>query len=410
MPGDKESNEKREYDVAATDMHGEASNTTEEAASVEGLVEDLRAGGLQVSSVTGRRGRRLFEPRRCDLEEFAFFNSELASACKRGVPLPGALRALSRDMSGRRVREALDNVASDVEGGIDIASALARRSDVFPPGYVALVEAGLKAGDLAGTLLLFAEEARLGAEVRRRMTRVLAYPLVVLFAASGLLALSGWHLIPAFSAMFADMGMSALPATTRLHFSLAPLYRWAPLILLGLVIVVPLIWWRISRGADGSKVLGRFVLSLPVVGRFFRAVAVARFCRTLANALAGHVPVPDAITLAGLGSGNAAIEAAAGKLREAVMEGTKISDGLAEEMSFFPATVVWTVHIGEQRGELGPALEECARLLDDQARRLGEVVPFLVAGIVMLVAVVLLMQGAFAMMQPLVKLMEMLSQ
>ena len=308
------------------------------------------------------------------------------------------------------MREALADVASDVEGGTDLASALARRSDVFPPGYVALIAAGLGAGDLAGTLLLFSEEARLGAEVRRRMTRVLAYPLVVLFAASGLLALSGWHLIPAFSAMFAEMGMSDLPATTRLHFSLAPLYRWAPLILLGLVIGVPLVWWRISRGAEGARTLGSFVLRLPVAGRFFRAVAVARFCRTLANALAGHVPVPDAITLAGLGSGNAAIQAASEKLRGAVMEGTRISDGLAEEMSFFPATVVWTLHIGEQRGELGPALEECARLLDDQARRLGEVVPFLVAGIVLLVAVVLLMQGAFAMMQPLVKLMEMLSQ
>ncbi|MHC4503412.1 MAG: type II secretion system F family protein [Planctomycetota bacterium] len=404
-----EEQEKKEYDVTATDMHGKASRSTEEAASVGSLVERLRAGGVQVSKVTGRRGRRLFEPRRCDLDEFAFFNSELASACKRGVPLPGALRALSRDMSGWRVREALRSAASDVEGGVDIAEALARRSDVFPPGYVALVEAGLKAGDLAGTLLLFAEEARLSAEVRRRTVRLVLYPLAVLFAASGLLALAGWYLLPAFGDMFAEMGDLPLPAVTRFHLRLAPYYRWAPLILLGQVIVLPLVWSQISRSAGGARAVGRFVLGLPVVGRFYRAVAVARFCRTLATALAGHVPVPEAITLAGLGSGNAAIQAASKKLREAVMDGSRISDGLAEEMSLFPATVIWTLHIAEQRGELGSALEECARLLDDQARRFGEVVTFFVSGIVIVAAVVLLLQGAFAMMQPLVKLMEMLA-
>jgi type II secretory pathway component PulF len=405
-----EEKEKKEYDVTATDMHGEASMSTEEAGSVEGLVEDIRAGGLQVSSVTGRRGRRLFEPRSCDLDEFAFFNSELASACRRGVPLPGALRALSRDMSGRRVREALAGVASDVEGGTDVASALACHSDVFPPGYVALVQAGLKAGDLAGTLLLFAEEARLGADIRARMTRALVYPLVILLAGTALLSLSGWYLMPTFEEMFseAELGWGRIPASTRVVLALAPVYRWSPVGLAAIAAVVWLAWRLISRGAAGARVLGGLVLRLPVAGRFFRAVAVARFCRTLATALAAHVPVPEAITLAGLGSGNAAVQAASGKLREAVMDGSRVSDGLAEEMSLFPSTVVWMLHIAEQRGELRPALEECARIQEERARRIAEVLPLFAAGIVMVVGITVILQGAFSLLMPLVEMMNML--
>ena len=93
-----------EYDVVSTDMHGEPSHEQVEAKSVTDLVENLRSKGLQVSSVTGPRARRAFEPRKSDPEDFAFFNAELANACRNGMPLPGALRALSRDMSGRRCR------------------------------------------------------------------------------------------------------------------------------------------------------------------------------------------------------------------------------------------------------------------------------------------------------------------
>ncbi len=407
MPEEKE---KKEYDVTATDMHGKASKSTEEAASVGSLVEGLRAGGLQVSKVTGRRGRRLFEPRGCDLEEFAFVNSELASACKRGVPLPGALRALSRDMSGRRVREALDNAASDVEGGVDIATALARRSDVFPPGYVALVQAGLKAGDLAGTLLLFAEEARLAADIRSRMTRALVYPLVILLAGTALLSLSGWYLMPIFEEMFSEVeiGSRQLPASTRAILTLAPVYRWSPLGLVALASVIWVAWRLISRGAAGARALGGLVLRLPVAGRFFRAVTVARFCRTLATALAGHVPVPEAITLAGLGSGNAAVQAASEKLRQNIEEGSTVSDGLAEQGSMFPSTVVWMLHIAEQRGELRPALEESARIQEERARRIGEVLPMFAAGIVMVIGITVILHGAFSLFMPLIEMMDML--
>ncbi len=399
-----------EYAVESTDTHGEPRHSIELARSASDLVGSLRAEGLQVSKLTARGGRRLFEPRGVDLDEFAFFNAELASACKRGVPLPGALRALSADLRGRNVREAISSVARDVESGVDIAEALARRGDVFPRGYVALVEAGLKSGDLAGALLLCAEDARLSADVRRRVIRTLVYPLAVLFVASGLLALMGWHILPEFADMFREMFPGRdfpawLPFGTRIHMELMPVYRWAPVILAGLILSVWFLCWRISREAGGAVRIGRLVMSLPLAGRFFRAVAVSRFCRTLASALRSGVPVPDAVTLAGLGSGNAAVTAVAEKLRESVSEGAPVSDGLGEEASIFPATVVWAVHVGEQRGDIVPSLEEAARLLDGQARRIGEVLPFAFSAIVLAVTVFIVIQAVFSLFLPMISML-----
>ncbi|MHC5057458.1 MAG: type II secretion system F family protein [Planctomycetota bacterium] len=388
-----------QYEVTATDMHGGVREGAEAGESAEGVVSRLREAGWQVNRLAGRRARRLFEPRRIDLEEFAFFNAELASAVKSGLPLPGALRALSRDMSGRAAREAVERVAAEVEGGADLAEALARQGDAFPAAYVALVAAGLEAGDLAGTLLLFEGEARFAARLRHRFAAALAYPLLVMLVGSFLLAFLSRDILPTIASLYYGHE-SYLPGPTSLVLALGPVLRWAPVIVLGLIVLGALAWQVVSRGAAGSWTLGRVMLGFPLTGRFFRAVAMARFCRTLATALRGRMPVPEAVTLAGLATGNGAVQHAADLLRAKIEEGAPVADALAADR-LFPSTVVWMVHIGEQRGDVVPALIECARLEESRARRAGEMLPLFAAGTVTAFGAILLGLMAFAVLLPL---------
>jgi len=395
--------EKRRFDVKATDVGGgDASETGAEARSVRALISRFREKGLQVSEVRGRGLRGLFEPREAGAEEFAIFNAELAAACKRGVPLPGALRALSREMGGRRLRRALGEVAGDIEGGRGLGEALAARTGIFPPAYVALVEAGLASGNLAGTLLLFAEEARLGARVRRSTMNALAYPLLVLFAASGLLAVLGWVVLPAWEQIYAELQIrEGLPSLTQLIMSSAPALRWAPPILLALLAALAAGWRLVAFHAAGARFLGALRLKLPVAGGFCRALALSRFCRTLAGALKSGVPVPESVALAGLATGNAAIEAAAEETSAAVREGEKLSDGLEVYGNFFPATLAWMVSLGESRGEVLPALEDYARLQEEAAGRMGASLPMLVGSVVTLCASIMLGFCVLSLMLPL---------
>lgn len=390
-----------DFDVKGTDVHGNAADQRVTAESAQSVVEDLRRGGVQVSEISGPRARKLFEPRGVRLDEFAFFNRELAGAVKRGVPLPGTIRALSRDLRGARVREALAAVARDLEEGVDLADALARQGRVFPPGYVALVSAGLKSGNLAGTLMVFADEARLTSRLRGKLASAVAYPLVVLFAASGLLAVYGWFILPSFEQMFREMG-TELPAVTLLHLACAQLFKWTPLIVVALAIALPLLWKAICLSAEGARSMGALKLRLPVFGGFFRAVAMARFSRTVAGAIRSGAPLPDAVTLAGLSSGNAAVRDAARRMREEVEGGATLSDAMAPHMRIFPATLVWMVHIAEQRGEMAEAFEEYAGLMDERAERAGETIPVFVSAVLVVLAGSVLIEGALAMLLPLI--------
>jgi len=400
------------FDVRATDPEGrDASGGEVAAGSVEELVSRLRKRGLEVSGVTTRRGRRFFEPRGCGPEEFAVFNAELAAVCRRGVPLPGALRALSRALTGRVMREAVEAVAREVEAGKDLADALSARPDCFPPGYVVLVEAGLATGDLPGTLLLFSNEARLNARVRRNVTSALLYPLIVLLLASSLLALIGWSVVPEvrkiYAGSFREPGARrtsrhrTIPLATRLIFRAAPFLRFAPPILLGLMAAAAAAWLVMGLGAPGERRMGLLQLNLPFAGRFFRAVAMTRFSRTLAQALAANVPVPEAVGLAGLAAGNAAVRAAAEEAVRAVREGQQISRVLEATSGIFPATLVWMLSVGESRGEAAEALREYARLQEESAERLGALLPTLFVTAVTILTAATLFLCVYTLFQPL---------
>jgi type IV pilus assembly protein PilC len=372
------------------------------------VVEDLRKRGVQVSELSTPRARRLFEPRGVRLDEFAFFNKELAGAVKRGVPLPGTIRALSHDLRGAPVREALAAVARDLEEGTDLADALAKHDRIFPLGYVALVSAGLKSGDLAGTLLAFAHEARVAARLRRKILGVVFYPLAIIFVGSLILSAYGWAVLPTFEEMFNEMGIR-LPGLTRLQLALAPVWRYSPLALLALMILLPVILSAASWSNVGARLIAGVKHSLPVIGGLFKAVALGRFARAMASATRGGIPVPEALTLAGLASGSPLLSDAAQILRTKIEGGTRLSDAMTTVRLRFPATFIWMVHIAEERGEMAEALEEYATLQDEHAERVATLIPEMTQSALILIAGLLLGQIVIGMFLPLISLMEMMS-
>ena len=400
-----------EYEVKGTDKEGEPSQFTARSGSVEELVERLRSEGMRVSEVSATGARRLFEPRKVGPEEFAVFNAELAAACKRGVPLPGALRALSRDMPRRAVRRALEQVAADIESGADVAEAFSRQAGVFPPGYVALVQAGLKAGDLAGTFLHFAGEARLTTRVRHSMVGAIAYPLLVMFVGTLVMSYVGWFIFPEFKAMTEDIAQSMLRRQgVPFIFIFMPVFRWAPVLLVAAFLVLALVWLFVLRGSPRYRSIGALLLFVPVIGRYLKSVSLARFCRTLASALKSHVPTPEAISLGGLASGNAAVQDAAEYVRREIEEGRSIHEGVSGAPRAFPPALAWMLSLGEKRGEIVPALEEYATLMEERARQHAEIVPMFVSLIFGIAAALILALCIMGLFSPLVRVIRSLGE
>jgi type II secretory pathway component PulF len=110
------------------------------------------------------------------------------------------------------------------------------------------------------------------------------------------------------------------------------------------------------------------------------------------------------VTLAGLSSANAAVCWAAERVRENVEAGERLSDAMAVHALAFPATLVWMVHIAEQRGEMAEAFDEYACHQDEYAERAGEAIPVFASAMLVVLTGSVLIEGALALFLPLMRI------
>jgi type IV pilus assembly protein PilC len=117
-------------------------------------------------------------------EEFAFFNQQLATMLRDGVPLEGALKQLSAGMRAGPLRAQIEQLESDLAKGAPLRDALARRS--LPPFYVRMVEIGARSDDLSAMLTLLADYYQRANALLTRLKGLMVYPLIVIVVALGL--------------------------------------------------------------------------------------------------------------------------------------------------------------------------------------------------------------------------------
>ena len=82
------------------------------------------------------------------LDEFAFFNQQLAAMLRDGIPLEGALQRLCQEMRRGKLRDELQSLEADLAKGTPMADALKGRQ--LPELYKRMIMVGVKSSDLRG--------------------------------------------------------------------------------------------------------------------------------------------------------------------------------------------------------------------------------------------------------------------
>lgn len=283
----------------------------------------------------------------------------LATVLDAGRSLPASLGT----WAGRgRIGAAARALAAAAEEGVPLADAMAARPELFDPVESALVRAGEMSGTLGAACRSLAARFEREAEFRR-----------------GLLAPLGY---PAFLVHFA---LLALPIPTIVSAGLGS-YLWT----VGGSLFV------LYGGALGAIVLhfaleeslgyGRFVRSLPFVGRAIRALAYARFARSLAALHGAGLPFDRALPVAGETLGIAAWGEEVRRAARAVGEGATVGAAVAR-LPAVPFEVTTAVEVGETSGSLEETLSRAAADLESQGSaaltRLAKILPvavFLLVG------------------------------
>lgn len=299
-----------------------------------------------VSSSTGKGSDRPSPKSRADAADLALFQRTLAGLCRSEVPLPRALKLAGGEVGRGPVAKAASEMAAEVEKGESFPAAYAARTDVFPPLYAAVVEAGASAGDLPAALEATAAHAAEEADAVRRVRSALLHPALTAGAA---LAIGAGAVLVASPTLWsvAEMVGEKSPAPIALG-ALGALAAF----LLGLLLLA----WRGSPFAPGRG------LRTPVLGPLRDARARASFASTLSMLLRRKMPLPKALDAAASCCGEKELSDRVAAMADRARKGESLSEVLTAEEAFDPS-VLWLAEGTKGEDEAAGALSDVATLL-----------------------------------------------
>jgi type II secretory pathway component PulF len=337
------------------------------------------------------------------LADFLFLNEHIGALAKSGMPLEPGLRQLAADCGSRRLKSVLLELADDVSRGTPLEQAIERRKGRFPSEYANVVAAGVRTGDLGGTLYGLAAHLRLKSQTRQALVELSLYPLLILLAGLVLVAFLMRVIVPAIADIVADIQgfrgvvvdrSGNVPATqSYVWFIFGAAERW-PLIEAAIVagLVALLLLYTYAWLPIGRRLREFFLRRIPGVSQVYVSSVMARFTHTSALAAYSGTPLPELVAAAGAASGSLRLRAAAERVAERLRTGASVTDAAAGERDL-PAMWLTVASVAGSRGDLPAALEELARLYEQRAQNwlrlvriaLGPILLILVGGGIALV-------------------------
>ena len=286
-------------------------------------------------------------------DEFAFFNQQLATMLRDGIPLETALQRLCADMREGGLRSELQTLQQDLARGVPLAEAARARQ--LPELYRRMLQVGAQSNNLPAILTMLADYYHRRNLIWTRLKGLMVYPAIVLVGSLLLSAFLAYLLQHLTHATTSEIGVFAGKPVASLFLGI-----WIAPILLTIVTVVVLSliltpslrrqWrWRIPA---------------------FRESALAQTASALALMLKSGVPFDDALQLMQHVEQGTKAGLEFGRWRQRLAAGNARFTEIAAGGSVFPPLFVWTV--AQSQENLTAGFERAADLYQARANYRSE--------------------------------------
>lgn len=338
---------------------------------VQGRLQAQEAGlaraQLRRQGVRHIRVQRLWmeSPARVRPADLSLMTRQLAALLRAGVPLLQALDMLTRSLNAIILMEVMQAVRDDVASGSALHQALARHPSHFSGLYTSMVQAGEAAGILDTMVERLAHTLEKNEALRSRVRSALMYPCVVMAVAIAVLVLILVFVVPVFEEVFQSFGAD-LPWATQMVVALSEgLSSAGPLA--ALAVLVGFWLWQRPQGAQAriQALRDRWLLKLPLLGPLIGTAVVARWAQTLSALLAAGVPLSEALGPVAQACNHAVYERVTAQLQRQVVQGGRLSEGMAHS-GRFPDMIVQLCATGEETGAMDSLLARAGGLMETE--------------------------------------------
>lgn len=345
-----------------------------EAASEAAVAEKLRGMGyvpLEVRPANAGMQKEITfgRTKRVSLKDLSVFTRQFATMIDAGLTMLRSLSILAEQSDNPELRRILRRVKQDIEGGMSLSSSFAKE-DAFPPLMVNMTRAGEAGGFLDETMRQIADNFESEVKLRAKIKAALTYPVVVFILAIIMCLAMLVFVVPVFEKMFADLG-GTLPLPTKFLVFLSSSMRFLLPILTVLAIAFVVLWRKYGRTDGVRNVVDPLKLKLPVFGKLFQKLALARFARNLSTLLTAGVPILQSLDIVAETTGSVVISRALKEVQESVRRGESVAGPLSEH-EVFPPMVVQMIASGEESGAIDKMLQKIAEFYDAEVEATTE--------------------------------------
>jgi type II secretory pathway component PulF len=385
------------FDYTGQLQSGSTFQGTLEADSHPHAEATLADMGVRVISL--RQAKRAAYVTPLSLDDFLFFNEQIAAMAKAGVPLQEGLRQLAADVGSRKLKRLLLDLVEELAAGTPLEQALGKLQDRFPTQYAGVVQAGLESGDLGGTLYGLATHLRLKSDLRRALVELGLYPLFIALLAFGIVVFLMRVVVPQIEFTVLDMlggvrwtssGTQPPVLSTSSWWIFEAARAWPTIELVVLVLLVGVGLFVVGTCPPGGRRVREWILRhIPGIARVYWSSVLARFAHTSALAAFSGTPLSQLIVASGAASGSPSLARTTLRVGERLQAGNSLEAATRKERDI-PALWTCVVTVTAARGELPAALEELARTYELRARQSAGTVR-VILGPLLLIAVGLLL-------------------
>ena len=286
------------------------------------------------------------------------FTRQLSTLINAGLPLTQSLRTVQEQVANKNLQNVVAEIVSSVESGKSLSQSFAQHPEVFNNIYVSLVSAGEASGSLDKALERIANQQEKDAAIAGKIRGALVYPVIVMGVILAVLIFMLTTVLPQVGSLYKDLHKE-LPILTRTLLAISGFimnFWWLTIIVLVGLFFAAKSWLKTDTG---RAALDNFKLHVPLFGKIFRKVYMARFARTLGTMLNSGIPMLEALRIVKESIGNVHVERTLDKSISAVKGGKSLSSTLEGEETFLKL-VPQMIKIGETSGAIDGMLDRVA--------------------------------------------------
>lgn len=291
------------------------------------------------------------------------FSRQLATLIGAGLPLSQSLHTVMEQTENKQLQSVIQDVLISVEGGHSLSDSFAKHPTVFDEIFISLLAAGELSGTLDKALQRIAAQQEKDAAIASKIKGAMTYPIIVLVVIFGVMAFMLLTVVPQVEKLYHDLGKE-LPLLTAIMVNTANFmisYWWIVLVVLVAVIYFAKQYFKTEGGIHLKDTMK---IQMPLFGKMFRKLYMARFTRTAQTLLGSGVSMLDTLTITSRAVNNTIIEKAILRAADKVQGGKSLSAALQPEESI-ERLVPQMISIGERSGRIDDMLGKVAQVYED---------------------------------------------